>query len=145
MEIYSTTNRNKFMPFVGKWIQLEFIIWNELGQMQTAKFTCFLSGLTLRKFKIYFSVIHNIVATVSPSTSPPSSSHLLFFSPIHLSSPPSTYLLPILLSSPAPTYLLPHPPIFSISLLKIEGFPGIWMKYGITRYSKTRHNPSYQD
>lgn len=48
MEINSAIKRSKFMPFVGKWIQLKFIAWSELGQIQKDKTSHFLLVLTCR-------------------------------------------------------------------------------------------------
>jgi hypothetical protein len=34
MEYYSAFKNNEFMKFVGKWMDLEYIIWRELAQSQ---------------------------------------------------------------------------------------------------------------
>jgi hypothetical protein len=37
MEFYSTTKKNEMLPLIGKWMELENIILNEVSQAQKAK------------------------------------------------------------------------------------------------------------
>ena len=39
MEYYSTTKKNKIMPFAATWVQLEIITLREVGQTEKDKYT----------------------------------------------------------------------------------------------------------
>jgi hypothetical protein len=41
MENYSVIKKNEFIPFAGKWMELEMNLWNEISQAQRAKFPMF--------------------------------------------------------------------------------------------------------
>jgi hypothetical protein len=41
MEYNSATNKNEIMPFVGKWVELEIIMFNEISQTLKDKYCKF--------------------------------------------------------------------------------------------------------
>jgi hypothetical protein len=42
MEYYSATKNNKITPFAGKWVEIEIIMFSEIGQAQKATYYMFL-------------------------------------------------------------------------------------------------------
>jgi hypothetical protein len=45
MEYYLPIKKNEIMSFAGKWVELEAIMFSEIGQAQKVKYFIFLSNL----------------------------------------------------------------------------------------------------
>jgi hypothetical protein len=60
MEFYSATKKNKILSFVGKWMELENIIFSEASQDQKAKshmFSLILWNIDLIQIQQYYEKV----------------------------------------------------------------------------------------